>query len=145
MQSAREVLAWALCSVAQGKNEWLDLETFLCDLWSATGEDIIQFYWSDYAWSPNFASAKSKHETTGDKSRRRAFWLDREGTWAANAILGTLYYLGLVERGRCGSGGASSGTARASKGSRAAPVPSRVCSAASGCSASSSGSPAQSR
>lgn len=103
MQTAREVLTWALCRVATGKNEWLDLEAFLGDLWSATGEDIIQFYWNEYVWRPDFASAKSKQEITGDKARRRAYWLDREGTWAANAILGTLYYLGLVERGRYGS------------------------------------------
>lgn len=104
MIHAREVLVWALCRVAHGSNDWLDLETFLGDLWSAMGEDTISFYWNEYTWRPNFASAKVKADTTGDKARRRAYWLDREGMWASNAIMGTLFWLGLVERGQSGSG-----------------------------------------
>lgn len=104
MLHAREVLVWALCRVAHGSNDWLDLETFLGDLWSATGEDTISFYWHEYAWRPDFASAKAKEAITGDKARRRAYWLDREGIWASNAILGTLFWLGVVERGQRGSG-----------------------------------------
>jgi hypothetical protein len=104
MLHAREVLVWALCRVAHGSNDWLDLETFLGDLWSVTGEDTISFCWHEFAWRPNFASAKAKEHITGDKARRRAYWLDREGIWASNAIMGTLFCLGLVERGQGGSG-----------------------------------------
>ena len=45
MHHAREALVWALCRVAHGSNDWLDLETFLADFWSATGEDAILFDW----------------------------------------------------------------------------------------------------
>ena len=42
---ARELLAWALCGVAHASDCWLDLETFLRDLWRATREASIDFYW----------------------------------------------------------------------------------------------------
>lgn len=101
---AREVLAWALCRVVHGNNDWLDLETFIEDLCSATGEDTINFCClQEYTWWPKFVSAKAQADTTDDKARRRAYWLDREGIWASNAIMGTFFYLGLIERGCCGS------------------------------------------
>jgi len=99
LRTARELLAWALSRVAQGTAEWLDLETFLTDLWTATGEETINFYWSHYSWKPDFAAARGKAKITADKPRRLAFWLDDEGTWAANALLGTLAHLGLIEHG----------------------------------------------
>lgn len=103
LRTARELLAWALSRVAQGTNEWLDLETFLTDLWAATGEEAINFYWSHFSWKPDFAAARGKDRITADKPRRLAFWLDTEGTWAANALLGTLAHLGLIEHGVCTS------------------------------------------
>jgi len=99
LRTARELLAWALIRVAQGTAEWLDLETFLTDLWTATGEETINFYWSNYSWKPEFAASRGKAKITADKPRRLAYWLDTEGTWAANALLGTLAHLGLVEHG----------------------------------------------
>lgn len=104
LRTARELLAWALSRVAQGTNEWLDLERFLTDLWAATGEETINFYWSHFSWKPDFAAARGKAKITADKPRRLAYWLDTEGTWAANALLGTLAHLGLVEQGVAGSG-----------------------------------------
>jgi hypothetical protein len=104
LRTARELVVWALGRVAQGACDWLDLETFLADLWSAAGEESIDFYWHRYSWQPEFKLSRGKDRITAMAARRRAFWLDDEGTWAANAILGTLGHLGLVERGAVGSG-----------------------------------------
>src|SRR5262249_24062494 len=60
-------------------------------------------YWSRYTWQPPLTLSRHKDRITAMPARRRAFWLDNEGTWAANAILGTLAYLGLVERGHGGA------------------------------------------
>jgi hypothetical protein len=99
LHAARELLTWALGRVAQTADEWLDLETFLSDLWAVTGEETIHFYWSRYSWQPDYAAARSKAKITEDKPRRLAYWLDSTGTWAANALLGTLAHLGLIEHG----------------------------------------------
>ncbi|HTU16949.1 MAG TPA: helicase-associated domain-containing protein [Gemmataceae bacterium] len=99
LHTARELLTWALGRMAQTAEEWLDLETFLCDLWEATGEEALQFYWHHYSWQPDFAAARGKAKITADKPRRLAYWLDSAGTWAANALLGTLAHLGLIEHG----------------------------------------------
>lgn len=103
LATARELLVWALSRVASAGDDWLDLETFLIDLWSATDEETIDFYWYGYTWKPDFASARNKEEIHDIAPRRQAFWLADEGTWAANALLGTLVYLGLVERGSKGA------------------------------------------
>jgi Helicase conserved C-terminal domain len=105
--AARELLVWSLCRVAGGTDDWLDLETFLIDLWSATGEDGLSFYWHGYSWNPHFKSSRNKEDIPAGKNRLRAFWLDEEGTWAANALMGTLRYLGLIERGQRKLGGVS--------------------------------------
>ncbi len=99
LHTARELLSWALGRVAQTAEEWLDLETFLCDLWEATGEEALQFYWHRYSWQPHFAAAQGKAKITAVKPRRLAYWLDSAGAWAANALLGTLAHLGLIEHG----------------------------------------------
>ncbi len=103
LRTARELLVWGLCRVAHGRGDWLDLETFLSDLWSAAGESM-DFYWSSYSWKPGFHQARDKDKIPVGQERLRAFWLDRQGTWAANALLGTLAYLGLVEHGESGEG-----------------------------------------
>lgn len=99
LHTARELLSWSLGRVAQTADSWLDLETFLCDFWAATGEEAFQFYWSHYSWQPDFAAARDKAKITADKPRRLAYWLDSAGVWAANALLGTLAHLGLIEHG----------------------------------------------
>jgi hypothetical protein len=95
---ARELLVWALSCVAQSENDWLDLETFLSDLWRLTQKDTIQFYWYSYVWEPEFSRSRTKDRLKGDE-RQLAYWLDGAGTWAANALWVTLWSLGLVERG----------------------------------------------
>lgn len=104
LRAAREVLTWALCAVAHGPERWLDLETFLKDLHEAAGDDGIHFYWHGYSWTPWLEMAEKKEKFERGAQRSLAFWLEQEGAWAANAALSTLAHLGLVERGREGSG-----------------------------------------
>ncbi len=100
LSRAKELLAWALCRVASTSNVWLDLETFICDLWDSAGLDETGFYWGSYSWSPGFESTRAKNNIPiGELRARRANWLDRGGTWFANAIMVTLFTLGLIERG----------------------------------------------
>lgn len=100
LRKARELLVWALCLVAHGADAWLDLETFLKDLWQATRDDEIDFYWSHYTWHPGFDMARRKNSFPSGDDRSFAFWLDEEGMWVSNAVMVTLVTLGLVERGR---------------------------------------------
>ena len=97
---ARELLAWALCGVAHSSNCWLDLETFLRDLWRATQEASIDLYWGSFAWDPEFEMARKKDQYPAGEDRTLAYWLACEAVWAANAIMVTLATLGLVERGQ---------------------------------------------
>jgi hypothetical protein len=106
MCKARNFLVWALARIAHSQVEWLDLETFLLDLYKVTGEDGLSFYWHGYAWQPRFATAAGKENLPSGFERSRAYWMDAEGIWAANALLSTMVHLGVVERGR--SGGARS-------------------------------------
>ncbi|MGH9448294.1 MAG: hypothetical protein ACRD3O_21640, partial [Terriglobia bacterium] len=102
LRHARELLAWALCGVAHAPNCWLDLETFLRDLWRTTHENSFDFYWDSFAWDPKFEMGQKKMQYTVGKDRTLAFWLACEAVWAANAIMVTLFTLGLVERGQTG-------------------------------------------
>ena len=81
-------------------NCWLDLETFLRDLWRATQEASIDFYWGSFAWDPEFEMARKKEQYPAGEDRMLAYWLACEAVWAANAIMVTLATLGLVERGQ---------------------------------------------
>ena len=103
LRVGRGLLAWALTRVAHsGSGDWLDLETFILDLYAAAGDRGLSFYWHGFAWQPRFASAAGKEEFKAGPERMRAFWMDREGVWTANALLSTFVHLGLVERGRSG-------------------------------------------
>jgi len=97
---ARELLVWALCGAAHAPSCWLDLETFLRDLWQRTREGEIDFYWGSYSWNPEFEMGKNRDQYPAGDKRMLAFWLAYEGAWAANALMVTLATLGLVERGR---------------------------------------------
>jgi hypothetical protein len=103
LATARELVTWALNRVAQGLNDWLDLESMLTELWAVQGESTVHFYWHGYTWDPAFAPATNKDKFPVGPERSRAFWLDSEGTWAANAIVVTLAHLGMVERGFAGT------------------------------------------
>jgi hypothetical protein len=99
MATARELLAWALSQVAHGPNQWLELETFLADFWALTSEHTLSFYHFNYAWLPHLAEAQAKDRLPPGPERQRASWMASVGIWVANAILVTLFHLGLVERG----------------------------------------------
>jgi hypothetical protein len=99
LRKARILLVWALCRVAHGTVDWLDLETFLRDLWQAIHEDDVTFYWGNYTWDPDFDMARRKYDLPVGDERSLGFWLDGVGSWASNAIMVTLVTLGLVERG----------------------------------------------
>ena len=100
LQQGRELLTWALCRVAHGPREWLDLETFLRDLWHATHVSPIDLYWGSYAWNPKFEMVRRANTLPVGAERSLAFWLAGAGVWAANAVWVTLVTLGLVERGQ---------------------------------------------
>jgi Helicase conserved C-terminal domain len=99
MAAARELLAWALSLVAQGPNQWLELDTFLADFWSLTSEHTFSFYHRNYTWNPNLAEAQAKDRLPPGSEHQRAIWMTDVGIWVANAILVTFFHLGLVERG----------------------------------------------
>ncbi len=99
LRASREMLTWALTRVAHGTGDWLDMDTFLRDLWDAAGEHGIDFYWGRYAWDVDFPVTRGRDSLPIGKERSYAYWVDREGGWVANAVFGTLYQLGLVERG----------------------------------------------
>lgn len=100
LRKARILLVWALCRVAHGAGAWLDLETFLQDLWQAIQEDDVTFYWGAYTWDPDFDLARRKYDLPVGNQRSLGFWLDGVGSWASNVIMVTLVTLGLVERGQ---------------------------------------------
>jgi hypothetical protein len=97
---ARELLAWALCGVAHASDCWLDLETFLRDLWRASQKNGIDFYCDRFAWNPELEMARKRDQYPAGENRTLAFWLAGEGVWTGNAIMVTLVTLGLVERGQ---------------------------------------------
>jgi hypothetical protein len=100
LEHARELLVWALCGVVHAPSCWLDLETFLRDLWQKTRETEINFYWGSYSWDPEFEMSKKRDQYPAGEERMLAFWLADEAVWAANALMVTLATLGLVERGQ---------------------------------------------
>jgi Helicase conserved C-terminal domain len=102
LSHARKLLAWALSRVAHASIGWLDLEVFLRDLWQATRESPIDFYSDNFTWDPSFEMARKKDNYSDRANRELAFWLDDEAVWASNALMVTLFTLGLVERGQTG-------------------------------------------
>ncbi|MGD9856975.1 MAG: hypothetical protein AB7U20_18655, partial [Planctomycetaceae bacterium] len=102
LRNAKELLIWALSRAAHSPVDWLDLEVFLKDLWRSTHKAASSFYWHAYTWDPDFAMARTKDKFPAGQDRSLAFWLDSVGTWTANAVMVTLFTLGLVQRGETG-------------------------------------------
>ncbi len=100
--AAREALVWALGRVAASDCGWLDLETFINDLCSTLEGDALDLYWVNVSWKPEFAVAAASVRSGNYLDNMRPRWLETMGAWSANAILGTLTHLGLIERGRVG-------------------------------------------
>jgi hypothetical protein len=103
-RAVREMLVWALCQVAHAAEQWLDLETFLVDLWSINTNENPHAYWHQFAWKPDFKQARDAVNPPVGPARSLASWLANAGTWAANVLVGTFAYLGLVERGQAQKG-----------------------------------------
>ncbi|MEM7468100.1 MAG: hypothetical protein AAF387_14595, partial [Pseudomonadota bacterium] len=103
LSRGRTLLCWALQRLAHTEADWVSLESFLTRLFVDTEDLGFNFFWGDsYAWDPKISLAKKKDKESDDR-RRLAYWLDDEGTWAANALWVTLYTMGLIERGRFNS------------------------------------------
>lgn len=99
LRNIKELLVWALCRVARSPVDWLDLEGFLKDFREVAHHHGRGIYWHEFTWVPGFALVRSKEQLPAGPERSLAYWLDREGTWTANAIMVTLVTLGLVQRG----------------------------------------------
>ena len=93
----REFLAWGLCELAHDPPGWVDLESWLRALYQIQAEQTPNVYAHDLVWKPKFQQSERKRSLPPDQGRMLAYWLDTTGTVAANAILGTLTHLGLVE------------------------------------------------
>jgi hypothetical protein len=65
----------------------------------------VSFYWGRFVWGPRglWRTDKSISPVAGPE-RSRAFWMNEEGIWAANVLLVTFTWLGLIERGEIGRG-----------------------------------------
>jgi hypothetical protein len=102
VRTGREVLAWALGCLARAGDHWYALDTLLDQLQALQNHhSFLPFL--KLAWDPELAAAREKEQQTGE-ARQRAWWFSKEGAWYANALMVTLVTLGLVERGRLGSG-----------------------------------------
>ncbi len=102
MKKAREFLVWALTRIAHGPSDWLDLETFLLDLYVAAGDPSRWFFGQILSWQPRLTAAAGKAGLPAGPERSRAYWMDEDGVFAANVLLSTFVHLGVVERGRTG-------------------------------------------
>ena len=98
LSKGRALLLWGLCRVAHGNADWLDLKQFLQELWLGTNQDFHDFSWEEYAWDPGYTTPRGTPGVAWNDAQKLGSWLAGEGTWAANALLGTLAFLGLVER-----------------------------------------------
>ncbi len=98
LHTMRELLAWGLGVLARVGDGWFDLESFLRELWNIHQKGTPYFYGCEYVWTPTFAPTQLKADVTGP-DRFLTLWINGTGVWCANAILGTLVHLGLVERG----------------------------------------------
>ena len=103
IRSSRQILAWALASLAHAGDHWYELETFLSELQKLQGHSGHYLGFGIPVWNPDLERARAGSSRGGDEVLL-AGWFRREGTWYANAILVTLVALGLIERGRLGRG-----------------------------------------
>ena len=71
LRKGRELLVWALTRVAHGGNEdWLDLETFLLDLYAASGERGLSLYWKASRGSRASLLPPARRTSSADPSAR---------------------------------------------------------------------------
>lgn len=97
-------LLWGLSLLP--RDGWVELEDFLDVLHRSTRHHYgLSFYWDRFVWGPEglWTSEESIPKVAGE-GRSRAFWLNLQGMWAANCLLVTFGWLGLIERGEVGKG-----------------------------------------
>ncbi len=102
VETLRQIVAWALGSLAHRGDQWYELNAFLSALDTLQGGVSLGLPYATLAWDPKLALAKDgdKPGTTAQQQRIRES--RREPAWYANALMVTLVALGLVERGRLG-------------------------------------------
>jgi len=101
VKTVRQVVAWALASLAHRGDHWYELERFLSALDFLQGDVSLHFPHATLAWTPKLTLEKDT-EKLGIGARRRIEGTPREFVWYANALMVTMVALGLVERGRLG-------------------------------------------
>src|SRR5262249_38218135 len=101
-RSERDVLVWYLSTMAAAEPAWVRLEQFLDEVFTVH-QGSSWSRWGVKGWDPDFPSTRAKEDLTGEP-RRRAWWLAQEGRWYANALMVTLPWRGVVERGRASEG-----------------------------------------
>lgn len=107
VQSARQILAWALGCLARAGDHWYELETFIAGLYDLqVGGHGFNLPYVQPTWDPKLSGARDKEKRTGPE-RQRAWWFAKDGYWYANALMVTLAALGLIERGTLGRGDSS--------------------------------------
>jgi hypothetical protein len=102
----RQVLAWSLASLAHAGGHRFDLTEFLLEIYAIHGSTTGWGSWPEPRWNAHLPPAKDWQGKSGDE-RQRGYWFAHEGAGFANALMITLVALGLVERGRIGSGKSS--------------------------------------
>jgi hypothetical protein len=99
--SSRQVLVWALASLAHRGEIWFDLAQFIEKICDDLGHNQSVGFntWGGYSWDPKLPATRDKEKQQGE-ARERAYWLSSQGVWYANALMVTLVEVGMVERGR---------------------------------------------
>lgn len=101
---SKHTLLWSLSLLP--RDGWVTLDDFLDVLRRLTRDHYgLSFCWGRFVWGPKglWTSEKSIPKVAGE-GRSRAFWMNQEGMWAANCLLVTFAWLGLIERGEVGRG-----------------------------------------
>ena len=110
VRTCRQVLAWALGSLAHYGDRWYELNTFLAALDALQGDSAWSLPYTALAWDPKLPPVPAGDQP-GNLVRQRLRQARREPAWYANALMVTLVALGLVERGRLGGTGGDRGGA----------------------------------
>ena len=96
----RELIIWCLQPLADGRCEWVKLKEWLREIYELTGPDSRSTYLgAQCKWILPFTFKGDPSKSDDDETRAADGWLRSTGTYCANAVLGTMVHLGLVERG----------------------------------------------
>jgi hypothetical protein len=82
----RALLAWALSRVAHSPDHWLNLESFLVDLWSVNRDQSPVIYCRATAWQPVFIRRHPATADRDDPQRLLRYWMGTTGMWIAHGL-----------------------------------------------------------